>query len=456
MKRLNFPKDFIWGAATSSYQVEGAWNEDGKGESIWDRYSHTPGNVIGNETGDNACDHYHLWREDIQLMKDLGLPAYRFSTAWARIYPAGRGEFNQPGVDFYSRLVDGLLEAGIEPIVCLYHWDLPQALQDQGGWPARETALAYGNYADTVTRALGDCVRRWITHNEPTCAGLLGYQSGMHAPGIKDWKQALPAVHHLLLSHGLGVQAVRANVPAGQVGMVIDPLPSEPASDSPADYAATRWVDGTHNRWYLDPLYGRGYPAEILAEHIRLGNLPESGLDYVRDGDYELIASPTDFLGLNYYRRGVVRAGETDNVGNPVATPNPDDLHTEMGWEIYPWGLFNLIMLMHLTYRPKALYVTENGASYSDAPGADGRVHDERRIKYLRTHIAAVQQAIQAGAPVKGYFAWSLMDNFEWSMGYAQRFGMVYVDFKTQKRTPKDSALWYRQVIQNNALEIEV
>lgn len=453
MQHLNFPNEFVWGAATSAYQVEGAWNEDGKGESIWDRYAHTPGNVHNNENGDVACDHYHRWQADIQLMKELGLPAYRFSTSWTRIFPSGRGQVNQSGLDFYSRLVDGLLESGIEPVVCLYHWDLPQALQDEGGWPARQTALAYGEYADTVTRLLSDRVKRWITHNEPTCAGLLGYQQGVHAPGLKDWKLALPAIHHLLLSHGLGVQAVRANVPGGQVGMVIDPLPYEPASASPQDYAATRWVDGTHNRWYLDPLYGRGYPAEILAEHIRRGNLPKEGLTYVQNDDYEIIAVPTDFLGLNYYRRGVVRAGEEDNVGQPVATTRPEPQYTEMGWEINPWGLFNLIMLMHLTYRPQAIFVTENGASYSDGLDASGRVHDERRIKYLREHIAAVQQAIQFGAPVKGYFAWSLMDNFEWAMGYAQRFGLVHVDFKTLQRTLKDSALWYRQVIRENAVE---
>lgn len=456
MKNLSFPKDFLWGAATSAYQVEGAWKEDGKGESIWDRFSHTPGNIRNNENGDVACEHYHHWQADIQMMKDLNLPAYRFSTAWTRIFPEGRGRINQPGLDFYSRLVDGLLEAGIEPVICLYHWDLPQALQEQGGWPARETALAYGDYANTVTRHLGDRVKRWITHNEPTCAGLLGYQSGLHAPGFKDWKLALPAIHHLLLSHGFGVQAVRANVSGGQVGMVIDPIPYEPASQSPDDYAASRWEDGYHNRWYLDPLFGRGYPADILSEHIRMGNLPHAGLNYVREADYELIASPTDFLGINYYRRGVVQTGDVVPNGTPVATFDPESGYTEMGWEIYPWGLFNVIMLMHLTYRPQTIFVTENGASYSDGPAADGRIYDMRRIHYLQDHIAAVQQAIQAGAPVKGYFAWSLMDNFEWGFGYSQRFGLVHVDYKTQKRTPKESADWYRQVIQENAIRMEV
>lgn len=456
MKNLNFPSNFQWGAATSAYQVEGAWKQDGKGESIWDRFSHTPGKIIKNENGDTACDHYSLWQTDIQLMKELGLQAYRFSTAWTRIFPTGRGSINQAGLDFYSRLVDGLLDAGIEPIVCLYHWDLPQALQDQGGWPLRETALAYGDYANTVTRHLGDRVKQWITHNEPTCAGLLGYQTGFHAPGYTDWKLTLPAIHHLLLSHGFGVQAVRANVTGGQVGMVMDPIPYQPASYRPEDVAATRWEDGYHNRWYLDPLFGRGYPADILSEHIQMGNLPHNGLNYIKQGDYELIAIPTDFLGINYYRRGVVQVGENGRVGSPIATPHPEAGYTEMGWEIYPWGLFEVIMLMHLTYRPKAIYVTENGASYSDGPGIDGRVRDTRRIHYLREHLAAVQQAIMAGAPVNGYFAWSLLDNFEWAMGYDQRFGLVHVDFKTMKRTPKDSAFWYRQVIRDNAIQLEV
>lgn len=448
----SFPKDFLWGVATSSYQIEGAVHADGRGESIWDRFAHTPGKVLNGDTGDVACDHYHRWQDDIALMKSIGLQAYRFSTAWTRILPEGRGHVNQTGLDFYSSLVDGLLEAGIIPVVNLYHWDLPQALQEQGGWPARATAEAYAEYANVVSRLLGDRVRRWITHNEITCAGLLGYHQGVHAPGIQDGYQALAATHHLLLSHGLGVQVLRSNVPQAEITFVIDPVPAEPATDSPEDYQAYRWFDGYHNRWFLDPLFGRGYPADAIADHIRMGNLPAGGPDYIQPGDMEVIATPFDAFGINYYRRAVLSAASGADTGNPEPSSNPDANHTEMGWEIYPQGLFDIIMQVHLTYRPAKIYITENGASYSDGPGPDGRVRDERRTRYLRDHIAQVQRAITCGAPVAGYFAWSLMDNFEWALGYAQRFGLIWVDFQTQQRILKDSAHWYAQVIRANAI----
>jgi beta-glucosidase len=450
--RLAFPQGFIWGAATSAYQVEGAWNEDGKGESIWDRFSHTPGKVLNGETGNVACDHYHRWQQDIALMQSMGLQAYRFSTAWTRILPDGRGRVNQAGLDFYSRLVDGLLEASITPVVNLYHWDLPQALQDQGGWPARATAEAYAEYANVVSGALGDRVMRWITHNEITCAGLLGYHQGVHAPGIQDGYQALAATHHLLLSHGLGVQVLRSNVPQAEITFVIDPVPAEPATDSPEDYQAYRWFDGYHNRWFLDPLYGRGYPADAVADHIRMGNLPAGGPDYIQPGDMKVIATSFDAFGINYYRRAVLSAASGADTGNPEPSSQPDAGHTEMGWEIYPQGIFDVIMQVHLTYRPPKIYVTENGASYSDGPGPDGHVRDERRTRYLHDHIAQVQRAITCGAPVAGYFAWSLMDNFEWALGYAQRFGLIWVDFQTQQRILKDSVHWYTQVIRANAV----
>lgn len=455
MRRLEFPQDFVWGAATSAYQIEGAWNEDGKGESIWDRFSHTPGNIYQGQNGDVACDHYHRWREDIALMKEFGLPAYRFSVAWTRILPQGRGTANQSGLDFYSRLVDGLLEAGITPYVNLYHWDLPQALQDQGGWPVRETAEAFVEYVDAISRRLGDRVRHWVTFNEPTCSGLLGYQAGMHAPGISDWQQALAAIHHLLLAHGWGMQQVRSNLRKAEIGLVIDPIPSEPASNSAADYQSYRWFDGYHNRWFTDPLFGRRYPADIQAEHVRRGHLPEQGLPFLQPGDYAVIAQPMDFIGLNYYRREVLSAEGEERGGTPEPTREPDENHTEMGWEIYPPGLYELIMNVYTQYRPPKIYITENGASYSDGPAADGRVHDERRIRYLREHLQATHQAIQGGAPVAGYFLWSWMDNFEWAQGYSQRFGIVYVDFETMERLPKDSAHWYSQVIKDNAVAVE-
>lgn len=451
MSRLHFPDHFIWGASTSAYQIEGAWNVDGKGESIWDRFTHTPGHIRNSETGDVACDHYNRWPEDITLMAGLGFSAYRFSTAWTRILPTGRGTVNQKGLDFYSRLVDGVLAAGMVPYLCLYHWDLPQALQDNGGWPARATAEAFVEYADIVTRALGDRVKHWMTHNEITCASLLGYVDGNHAPGIRDWQQGLPAAHHLLLSHGWAVQAVRANVPDAQVGMAIDYIPAEPASPSAADYDAFRWFDGYHNRWYLDPLYGRGYPADTVADHERLGNLPQ-GMAFVRPGDMEAIAAPTDFLGLNYYRRAICRSDSLPERDNALRSVQAGPT-TEMGWEIYPQGLYELLMHMHHTYRPRRLFVSENGASYSDAPGPDGRVRDARRREYLRGHIAATQRAIADGAPVAGYFVWSFLDNFEWAHGYAQRFGIVWVDYATQQRILKDSARWLSHVMTAHTLE---
>jgi beta-glucosidase len=456
MPLLPFPPNFYWGSATSSYQIEGAWNEDGKGESIWDRFSHTPGRILNNENGDTACDHYHLWNSDVAMLRDLGLKAYRFSISWPRVLPFGTSStINEKGLSFYDQLVDALLEANITPFVTLYHWDLPQALQDKGGWPNRDTAYNFLDYTDVVTRKLGDRVKHWTTHNEPAVSSLTGHQSGRHAPGFTDWGLGLAAAHHILLSHGLAVPTIRANVPGSQVGMVIDSIPSEPASADPADYATFRWYDGFHNRWFLDPLYGRQYPADIVTEHIQRGHLSPAGLTFLHDGDYDLIASPTDYLGLNYYRRAVLNSASPDSIATPRATDAPEEGWTEMGWEIYADGLFNLIMQTHLTYRPPAIYIAENGASYQDGPGPDGKIHDTRRINYLRQHIAATQKAIQAGAPVKGYMLWSLMDNFEWAFGYSQRFGMVWVDPQTQQRIPKDSAWWYKGVIEANAVEIE-
>jgi beta-glucosidase len=452
MKTHTFPQNFIWGAAASAYQIEGGWNEDGKGESIWDRFSHTPGKILNGDTGDIACDFYHRWPEDIRLMKEIGLQAFRFSIAWTRVLPAGRGKINPAGLDFYSRLVDGLLEAGIVPCVALYHWDLPQALQEMGGWPARSTAEAFAEYTDVVTRSLGDRAKYWVTFNEPTCSGLLGYQMGIHAPGICDWGQSLAAIHHLLLAHGMALQVIRNNAPQSQAGIVIDPIPCQPATPAAEDYAAYRWFDGYHNRWFMDPLYGRHYPADILAEHVQRGNLSSSDLPFLQPGDYEIIATPTDFIGLNYYRREVLSGKVDDRGGTSEPLDQPDEQHTKMGWEIYPQGLLELILNVYTEYRPAKILITENGASYSDGPAPDGRVHDQRRIAYLQGHIQAIHKAIEFGAPVEGYFVWSLLDNFEWSLGYSQRFGIVYVDYDTQLRLPKDSAIWYSQVIRQNGL----
>jgi beta-glucosidase len=450
---ISFPSNFFWGAATASYQIEGAWNEDGKGESIWDRFSHTPGKIANGDTGDVACDHYHRWQEDIRLMQAIGLNAYRFSLAWPRILPDGRGKINQAGLDFYSRLVDGLLAAGIIPFVTLYHWDLPQALQDEGGWAARSTAQAFTEYADVVTRHLGDRVKFWITHNEPSVSAIVGHLFGEHAPGFCDPAMTLVVSHHLLLSHGWALPVIRQNSPGAQVGLSLNVNWTVPASPSAADYDAFRQSNGMWVRWYFDPLYGRHYPADMVADAIKRGYLPQEGLTFVKENDLEAIAAPTDFLGLNYYTRFLARSQDMPEEQNLSPTvfqaPRNDADWFDMGWEVYPEGLFRVLSWLYFHYQPPKIYITENGCSYSDSPDKDGRVHDQRRIRYLSSHIDAAQRAIQAGIPLEGYFVWSLLDNFEWGHGYSQRFGLVWVDYQNQKRILKDSALWYKQVIAN-------
>jgi beta-glucosidase len=450
MATFQFPNNFLWGTATSSYQIEGAWQEDGKGESIWDRFAHTPGKVIDGSNGDVACDHYHRWQEDIALMKSMGLKAYRFSIAWPRILPNGTGEVNQAGLDFYSKLVDGLLEAGIIPFATLYHWDLPQALQDRGGWPERSTGEAFVEYADVMSRHLGDRVKNWITHNEPWCVSFLSHQIGEHAPGWKDnWNAALRAAHHVLLSHGMAVPVIRANSPDSQVGITLNFTWAEAASRSAADQVAARWADGYSNRWFVDPVYGRGYPADMVDAFTQGGMMP-NGLDFVQPGDMAIIGVPTDFLGVNYYTRDVVKA-QSETM--PIPTPAREAAtlpRTEMDWEVYPKGLYSLLCRLYFDYGMPKLYITENGCSYSDGPGADGRVHDARRTEYLRQHFLAAHRAILAGVPLEGYFVWSFMDNFEWAKGYQQRFGITWVDFATQQRILKDSALWVKDVIAAN------
>jgi beta-glucosidase len=449
MTKFVFPDHFVWGTATSSYQIEGAATEDGRGESIWDRFSKTPGKVNDGTNGDVACDHYHRYRDDIALMKDLGVRAYRFSIAWPRILPDGRGKVNTAGLDFYDRIVDTLLGAGIDPFVTLYHWDLPQLLQDEGGWANRATAEAFATYAEVVAKRLGDRVKKWITHNEPWCASLLSHQLGIHAPGIKDYRTALAASHHLLLSHGLAVPIVREFSKGAEVGITLNLTPSVPASRSAADIDAARHFDGYFNRWFLDPLFGRHYPADMIADYIDAGHLPSEGLSVLQPGDLKIIAAPCDFLGVNYYNRTVVRSNKIPEEQNAPRTEHlaPREEWTEMGWEVFPDGLRQILTRVHLEYGPAKLYVTENGASYSDGPDDDGQVNDERRRVFLRDHFIAAKRAMDAGAPLAGYFVWSLMDNFEWERGYTQRFGIVWVDYATQKRIPKKSALWYKGII---------
>jgi len=438
---LQFPENFLWGTATSSYQIEGGVKEDGRGESIWDVFSHTPGKTLNGDTGDVACDHYHRWREDVALMKSLGYKAYRFSLAWPRILPQGRGKINQPGLDFYSRLVDALLEAEILPMATLYHWDLPTALE--GAWLNRSVVDAFADYTGVITRHLGDRVKNWFTINEPWCASHLSYTIGEHAPGMKDRSKGILAAHHLLLAHGEGVKELRKTVSDARVGIVLNMGPMHNDPDAPVSEDRIRFLDGELNRWFIDPLYGRGYPQDMFEDFLRMGVLNSTEPEFIKPGDMETIAQETDFLGINYYMRQFLSA-EPEHV---QAQKRADMPKTDMGWEIYPEGLFEILERVHREYHPKQLMVTENGASYADGPDETGRVHDQRRIDYLQTHIEAVWQAIQAGVPVSAYFQWSLMDNFEWARGYSQRFGAIYVDYATQKRTIKDSAYWYSDYI---------
>ncbi|MBV71801.1 MAG: beta-glucosidase [Myxococcales bacterium] len=448
---FKFPDNFVWGVATSSFQIEGAVDVDGRSESIWDRLCKRPGAIADNTNGDVACDHYNRWPEDVKIMSDMGVGAYRFSVAWPRIIPTGRGATNQKGIDFYSRLVDGLLEAGIDPCVTLYHWDLPQILEDQGGWTNRDTAYAFADYTETISRALGDRVKTWVTINEPWCISVLGYINGEHAPGIKnDWPKALSAAHHVMLGHGLAVPIIRDNVPDGEVGITVNLVPNEPASQSGADRDACRHFDGFFNRWYLDPVFGRGYPADRVADLVKAGEIPSSDLPFLHKGDLETIAADSDFLGINYYSRAVIRDEKAENNDPPdvVSTKN----ETDMGWEVWPLGLEQILVRLKDDYNPKAIQVTENGCAYATAPNADGIVEDTERIAYFDGHIRACAKAIEQGVPLTAYYAWSLLDNFEWAFGYEKRFGLVYVDYDTLDRTPKQSAHWYRDLIQKGGI----
>ncbi|MEU7893991.1 GH1 family beta-glucosidase [Nonomuraea sp. NPDC049152] len=439
---------FLWGAATSSYQIEGAFADDGRGPSIWDTFSRTPGKVRNAENGDVACDHYHRYLDDVQLMSGLGLQAYRFSVAWPRIAPE-RGVVNQKGLDFYRRLVDALLERDILPWPTLYHWDLPQYLEDAGGWPNRDTAYLFAEYAEVVHAALGDRVANWTTLNEPWCSGLLGYANGEHAPGRREPSEAVKAVHHLLLGHGLAVPHL-----SGNIGITLNMTHVTPATTAAADVDAARRIDGIQNRLFIDPVLLGSYPADVVGD---LAHLSDFG--HVRDGDLEIISTKIDMLGVNYYSPALVAAGDpvpsdsTPWIGAESARwVDGGRPRTTMGWEIDENGLLELLQRVHKDYPAIDLYITENGAAFADEVSEDGAVHDAGRIDYLERHISACAEAVNRGVPLKGYFAWSLLDNFEWAHGYGQRFGIVHVDFGTQKRTPKDSALWYAARIRKGGL----
>lgn len=444
---VQFPAHFRWGAGTYSYQVEGAANEDGRGESIWDRFCATPGKILNNDSGLVACDHYHRYPEDIRLMKELGLHLYHFSIAWPRILPSGRGKVNTCGLDFYDRLIDALLEAGIEPFATLYHWDLPQALQDAvGGWASRETAYAFADYVDIVSRHFSDRIRHWLTLNEPAVTAFEGHEQGIHAPGAQDTRLAWQTSHHFLLAHGLAVPILRTNGKANtRVGITLNFTQLDPATSAPEDQAAAHFMDGKLHRWFLDPIFRGTYPTDVL-EH--LGDLAPT----TEPGDAALIAAPLDFLGANYYTRSLIQYS-ADTIDEFPSVRAEGAEHTEMDWEVYPRGIYHMLTRLHREYAIPQIYVVENGAAFADTVGTDGHVTDPRRIRYLREHLLQVHQALAEGVPLAGYSAWSLIDNFEWSEGYSKRFGLIYVDYPTQRRVIKASGYWYRSVIAANAVD---
>ncbi len=437
---LTFPKGFLLGTASASYQIEGAVAEDGRGPSIWDTFSHTLSKIEDGTNGDMTCDHYHRWREDVELMKKLGVNAYRFSISWSRVLPRGRGRINNKGLQFYSDLVDALLDAGITPFVTLYHFDLPQALQDDGGgWLRRGIVDDFESYADAVSVELGDRVKHWATFNEPWELAWQGYVTGEDAPGLKLGNEAaLRASHNVMLAHGAAIRTLRDNVPGGELGIVLHLNMVEPASDGPEDAAAAHRWELCQNRWYMDALYRGGYPVEMTRLYGR--DAPE-----VIPGDMEQIQEPIDFLGVNNYRRSVVAAG-TDLPPVNMRRVSPPGEYTEMGWEIHPEGLYRILTWRHTNYPVPRVYVTENGASFTDTVSPDGKIHDERRVAYLREHIRYAHRAMSEGVPLKGYFAWSTLDNFEWAYGYSRRFGVIHVDYETQKRTIKDSGYLLSEV----------
>jgi beta-glucosidase len=440
-----FPAHFLWGAASSAYQIEGATREDGRGPSIWDTFSHLPGMTYGGQTGDTAADYYHLMRDDVALLAQLGLDAYRFSISWPRIFPDGRGSLNQQGLDFYDRLVDTLLQHAIDPMVTLYHWDLPQALQEQGGWLNRDCTFAFADYAEIVARRLGDRVGWWITHNEPWCTAYLGYGVGLHAPGIQDVHSAVIAAHHLLLSHGLALPRLRSVNQTVQAGIALNLVPQYAADNHCETQRGIDALDRFHNRWFLDPIFRGSYPASLF-DDLAVAPPP------IVEGDMALIAAPLDYLGINYYQRSLIRtplrpARHNTTPRYEQVIPVPGASYTEMAWEIYPQGLTDLLINVHRDYQPSSIFITENGAAFEDRWDGEERVADTRRVHFIQEHIQAAAAAVRHNVPLHGYFVWSLMDNYEWIDGYSKRFGLVYIDYATQRRVIKDSGYWYSDFV---------
>jgi len=445
---LGFPPDFRWGVSTAAYAIEGAWNEDGKGESIWDHFAHQEGNIRDGSTGDVACDHYHRMLPDVQLMGELGIDTYRFSVSWPRIIPRGTGKANAKGLDFYSRLIDTLLEHEIEPFLVLYQWDLPQALQDKGGWENRDTPRWFADYARTLYRALGKRVNLWITHNEPFVPSLLSYFEGEHPPAVRDLKRALEVSKQILLSHGLAVQAFRDENAGGKIGLSTIFFPVHAAGEEPEDLEARRRYDGYFHRWFLDPLFRGSFPEDMLAWYRMKGtDFPQ--LDCREAG---IVAEPIDFLGVCYFSRFVVKQGGGTLLEVEMVDP-PAEKANEMGWEIYPEGIYEVLKRVHEEYSPPEIYVSENGIPLDDQIEEEGVIRDDRRIAFLSRCLSCVHRAIGEGVPVRGYSVWSLMDNLEWDLGLSKRFGLAYVDYQTLERIPKRSFQWYSAVVRRGALE---
>jgi beta-glucosidase len=449
---ISFPRNFFWGAATAAYQIEGAWKEDGKGESIWDRFTHTPGTIKNGDTGDIACDSYHRWRDDIALMRAMHLNSYRFSISWPRIQPSGSGPANSNGLDYYSRLVDALLAARIRPFVTLYHWDLPQALEDAGGWPNRETSDRFADYVTLVARALGDRVTDWMLLNEPSAFTELGYHAGTHAPGRKSLLDFLRATHTVNLAQGAGFRTLKAARPAARVGTALNMSACEPATDSEDDRLAAERAHAITNLWFLEPALKGRYPEALTF-------LPETAMG-VRSGDMEKARAPLDFIGINLYYRTIASAATAlertihaqDWLFPVKMTGGQQGPKTDLGWEVWPQALYDVVTRISRDYNRPVIEITESGCAYNDTPGFDGAIKDLRRVKYHHEYLAALAHAIADGADVRGYHAWSLMDNFEWAEGFSQRFGLAYTDFKTQRRTMKESGRWFANVAGENKL----
>ncbi len=446
MQQLAFPHGFLWGAATAAYQIEGGWNADGKGESIWDRFTHSPGRIADGNNGDEACDHYHRFVDDVRLMKDLGLQGYRFSISWPRVMPDGKGRLNEKGLNFYRGLLELLHANGITPVVTLYHWDLPQKLQDIGGWANRDVTDYFQEYASSMFKELGDLVPIWITHNEPSVTSFIGNWQGIHPPGMRDFPTALLVSHHLLLSHGKAVQAHRQLGLTSKIGITVCLTPCYPASESEEDRAAAVRNDGYWNRWFLDPVLTGKYPADMVSWYSHRMPMPE-----IDSADLRLIGGNIDFLGVNNYYAGSVRSDPGQFPLELVERPM-GEYRTEMGWGINPDAFYDLLVRLNRDHPGTQVIITENGASFRDMITHDGRVPDENRIDFLHRYLESVHRAIQDGADIRGYFVWTLMDNFEWAHGFSQRFGLAYTDYSTQRRIIKASGAWYREVIRSNGI----